>query len=87
MGKHNFVCESMKSEKHSCFCSKVLISTTCKLELIKTLETQKDPNLGFHTDEKFFEILLSLAYTRLNPSRFVTESLLPCSLPLEDTLQ
>ena len=87
MGKHNFVRESMKSEKHSCFCCKGLISTTCKVELVETLETQKDPNLGFHTDEKFFEILLGLAYTRLNPSHFVTESLLPCSLPLEDTLQ
>ena len=87
VGKHKPVCDSIRSEKHLCLCCKGLVSTTCKLELGQILQTQKYPNLGFPTGDKFFEILLGLASTRLKPSCFVTESLLPYLLPLEDTLQ
>ena len=66
--KHNSAYEFMRSEKHPCLCyCKSLVSTTCKLALGETLATQKDPNLGLPTDDKFFEILLDLASTRLNP--------------------
>ena len=67
VGKHYSVYEFMRSERHPCLCCKSLVFTICKLELAETLATQKDPNLRFPTDDKFFEILLGLASTRLNP--------------------
>lgn len=77
VGKHNSTCESIRSKKHSCLCCKGLISTTCKPELIESLKTQEDPNLGFPTYDNFFRNATGLTSTRLNPSCFVTESLLP----------
>ena len=77
----------MKYEKHPCLCCKGLVFTTYKLELGESLETQKDSNIGFPAYGKCFETEMGLASTCLNPLRFVTESLLPCLLPREDTLQ
>ena len=64
-GKAQSVCDSMRSERHSCLCCKGLVPTTCKLELGEILETQKDPNLGFSpitTFLKYFWVQLRLVW-------------------------
>lgn len=73
----NSMSDPMKFEKHPCLWCEGLLSKICKLELSEILELPKFQDIGFPSDVNFFEKLLGLVSTRLKPSRFATENLLP----------